>query len=141
MAALPSVSPRPATVLLGRRPGTGVLTVTAQRSLTGAVVITVRGDVDFLTGPLLRDALLAQLRHTGPPLVIDLTEVDFLGAAGLTALVTVRDTAVAAGIQVRLVTHTRVVLLPLTVTGLDRLFDIYPDLAGALPAPGDGQDG
>jgi hypothetical protein len=34
-----------------------------------------------------------------------------------------------------------VVLLPLTITGLDHVFDIYPELADALLGPGAGSDG
>jgi anti-sigma B factor antagonist len=124
-----------------RHPRAGFLTVMAEPNRFGAVVIAVRGDVDWITGPLIRDALLTQLRPTGPPLVIDLTDVDFLGAAGLTALETVREAAVAAGVRLCLVARTRVVLLPLTVTGLDRRFDIHPDLASVLSVPGDGPDG
>jgi anti-sigma B factor antagonist len=105
-------------------------------------VITVRGEVDLCTSALLlRNALLAQLRPTGPQLVIDLTDVRFLGAVGLTVLVTVWDAAVAAGTGLCAVARTRVVLLPLTITGLDRVFDIYPDLADVSPFPGDGPDG
>jgi anti-anti-sigma factor len=68
------------------------LTITAQPISSGAAVIAARGEVDWCTSPLLRGALLAQLRPTGPQLVIDFTDVRFFGAAGLTVLVTVRDT-------------------------------------------------
>ena len=121
---------RPATVLPGKGSGAALLTVTAKAIWSGAVVISVRGEVDRCTSPLLQDAVLAQLRPAGPSLVIDLTEVGFFGAAGLTVLVTVRQAAVAADVRLRVVARTRVVLLPLTITGLDRMFDIYPELAG-----------
>jgi hypothetical protein len=47
-------------------------------------------------------------------------------AAGLTALVTVKHAAVSAGSSLCLVARNRVVLLPLTITGLDSESDIYP---------------
>jgi anti-anti-sigma factor len=133
-----SDDPQHATTVLS---GVELLTTAAQPIPSGAVVITVRGEVDWCTSPLLRDALLAQLRPTGPQLVIDLTDVRFFGVAGLAVLVSVRDAAVAAGTSLCVVAPTRVVLLPLTITGLDRRFDIYPDLADVSPAPGDGSDG
>lgn len=80
-------------------------------------------------------------------LTVDLTGVGFLGATGLTALV--NGTAAAAGGDLCVVARTRVVLLPvllsvllsLTVTGLDRVFDISPGLANALLGAGAGSDG
>lgn len=135
-AVLRSVSsdrpPRAATVLPDLHPGTEFLNVTARPVPPGAVVLAVRGEVDLLTCPLLRDRLLAHLHGTAPQVIIDLTGVDFIGAAGLTVLVIVSETAAAAGIKVCLVAHTRPVLLPLTITGLEGVFDIYPDLAHAL---------
>ena len=123
------------------RSGAELLTATAHPVPSGAVVITMRGEVDRSTSPLLWDALLAQLRPARPQLVIDLTDVGFFGAAGLTVLAAVRDAAVAMGTRLSVVARTRVVLLPLTITGLDRVLDIYPDLADVTPSPGGGADG
>jgi anti-sigma B factor antagonist len=101
----------------------------------------VRGEVDLMTSPLLRDRLLAHLHDTAPQVIVDLTKVGFLGAAGLTALLTAREAAMAAGTKMFVVAHTRPVLLPLTITGLDGVFDIDPDLAQALLRSGCGPDG
>ncbi|TCO45927.1 STAS domain-containing protein [Actinocrispum wychmicini] len=119
-------------VLPGLRSGTELLTVTAQPILPGVVVVAVCGEVDLCTSPLLRDVLLAQLRPTCARLVIDLADVGFLGVAGLTVLVTVRQAALAAGIRLCVVALSRSVLRPLTITGLDRVFDIHADLAHAV---------
>lgn len=113
-------------------PGAEFLTVTAHPVPPGAVVITVRGEVDLLTSPLLRDALLTQLPGPGTRVIVDLTAVGFFGAAGLNVLATIRAAALAAGTGLCLVAHTRPVLLPLTITGMHTEFDIYPDLAHAL---------
>jgi anti-anti-sigma factor len=96
-----------------------------------AVVIAVRGEVDSCTSPLLRDRLLENVRPACPQLVVDLTEVSFFGAAGLTVLVTVREAAEAAGVRLCLVAGTRVVLRPLMITGLDETLDICPDITRA----------
>jgi anti-sigma B factor antagonist len=143
-AVLPSVStdhPPPTVALPDLHSGTQFLTVTTRPAPPNAVVIAVRGEVDLVSSPLLRDFLLGHMRHVTPQLVIDLTEVDFLGAAGLTVLVDVRETAVALGIRMFVVAHTRAVLLPLAITGLDGVFDIYPDLAHALLRLCSGPDG
>jgi anti-anti-sigma factor len=123
---------RAAAVQPDFQPGVEVPTVTVCPVLPGAVVLAVRGDVDSCTSPLLRDRLLEHLRPACPQLVVDLTEVGFFGAAGLTVLVTVRQAAEAAGIRLCLVAGRRAVLLPLTITGLDDVFDICPDIAHAL---------
>jgi anti-anti-sigma factor len=108
------------------------LTVAARRAPPAAVVLTVRGSVDLATSALLAACLIQQLRDSHRNVVVDLTRVTFFGAAGLTVLVTAREAAAAAGVRLSLVARTRVVLLPITITGLDREFDIRPDLAGAL---------
>lgn len=134
--------PQPAVVLVpDLLPCAEPLTVTADRVFPGVVLIRVRGEVDLVTSPLLLDALLAHLHGPGSQLIIDLTAVDFFGAAGLAVLDTVRQTTLAAGTGLRLVAHTRPVLLPLTITGMHTLFDIYPDLAHALPRLAGGPDG
>lgn len=132
---------RVTAVLPSLRPDVELLTVTARSIVSGAVVLAVRGEVDLITGPPLKTRLLAHVRQTGPPLVIDLTDVSLLGAAGLTVLVTVREAAMAAGVALCLVGRTRPVLLPLHVTGLDGVFDICPDIAHALLRLGCGPDG
>jgi len=129
------------TVLPDLLPATQLLTVTARPTPSGAVVVTARGEVDSCTGPLLQDVSLANLRPGDPPLVIDLTEVSFLGAAGLNILDILGKTAAAANVRLSLIAHSRVVLRPLTLTGLDREFDIHPVLVDALPLPGGGPSG
>lgn len=140
-AILQRVSPDRPARSAAPHPGVNAPTVTAHPIRPGVVVLAVRGEVDACTGHPLRDRLLEHLRPTGPQLVIDLTEVTFLGAAGLTVLVTVREAAVAAGIRLCVVARTRPVLLPLSITGLDALFDIHPDVAQALLRMGGGPDG
>ncbi|WP_156755208.1 STAS domain-containing protein [Actinokineospora pegani] len=113
-----------------------LLTVTAHPLPTGALVVTACGEVDLTSSPLLRDALLAHLRPGPPHLVVDLTGVRLLDAAGLAVLLVVRKAAAAAGTRLSVVGDARPVLLPLAVTGLDDVFELHTDLAGALLAPG-----
>jgi anti-anti-sigma factor len=118
-----------------------LLTITTHPAPPAAIVLTVRGEVDVLTSTQLNDYLLPHVRDTVPHVIVDLTEVSFFTAAGLTVLVTTRQAAVAAGITLRLVASTRPVLLPLRLTGLEDMFDISPDITHALLRAGCGPDG
>lgn len=122
----PTDRPSPAAVV---QPDAEVASVTACAAPPGVVVLAVRGEVDSCTSPLLRDRLLEHLRPTCRQLVVDLTEVRFFAAAGLTVLVAVREAAEAAGVGLSLVADTRVVLRPLMITALDGVFDVCPDIA------------
>ncbi|MEV5801855.1 STAS domain-containing protein [Streptomyces collinus] len=58
------------------------LTLTAGRHPDGTVRLTVAGEIDMSNAGLLAEALD---EHTGP-LVVDLTEVEYLDSAGLSVL-------------------------------------------------------
>ncbi|GAA2816482.1 STAS domain-containing protein [Crossiella cryophila] len=113
-----------------------LLDVTAYAARPGALVLSVRGEIDLYTSPLLRELLLAQLPRAARLVVINLTEVDFLGAAGLTVLLTVRTRAQAAGTHLRVVTGAPLVRWVLSAAGLLTVLDVRPDLAHALPPAG-----
>ena len=101
-----------------------------------AVVIAVEGEVDALTAPRLRAALGdAFERLDGRPLVVDLTNVRFLGSAGLRTLF---DTA-AEAVDHRgfdplrvVVDHTRPVIRPIEMVGLDNVLSLYESVDDAL---------
>jgi anti-sigma B factor antagonist len=103
-------------------------------SRQGLLVITVCGEVDMFTAPLLQARLHEQIRRSGPDLIVDLTAVGFLAAAGLTVLATAHNAAIAAGVAFRVVASTRPVLRPLQVTELAGVLACYPDLDRALAA-------
>lgn len=122
-------------------PATQLLTITTHSAPPTATVLAVHGEVDMLTSTQMEDRLLPLVRGTVPRVIVDLTGVGFFGVAGLTVLVNAREAAVVAGVTLSLVASTRPVLLPLTITGLDDLFDISPDLTDALVRAGCGPDG
>lgn len=110
-----------------------LLTITtATRS--GAVVITVVGEVDLMTAPRLGAAVSQALQQPGDgPVVIDLSQVSFLASAGLQALLEAHAQANRAGEPLRIVVdHQRPVILPIQVTGLDKVLRLYHSLDGAL---------
>lgn len=96
------------------------------------VVITVRGEVDLHTNPVLRRAIDSALTGHPRAVVLDLREVGFLSSSGLSALVDLRRAAGLRGIAVRLVGEGRAVLRPLTAVGLVDHFTRCPTVDAAL---------
>ncbi|WP_330276207.1 STAS domain-containing protein [Lentzea sp. NBC_00516] len=97
-------------------------------------MVAVLGEVDSRSGPVLHTRLREHIRLAGPDLIVDLTAVSFLGIAGLATLMAVWEATVTAEVEFIVVAHTRAVLRPLRLTGLDRKFDVIPSLA-ACHAP------
>jgi anti-sigma B factor antagonist len=95
----------------------------------GTVLLVVEGAVDGLTAPRLRTALAAAFdRLAGRALVLDLSEVTFLGSPGLRVLF---DCAVEAAhhrghqpLRV-VVDHARPVVRPIEIVGLDNVLALY----------------
>lgn len=112
------------------------ITLSTARPATGQVVIQVGGEVDMLTSPQLRLAVLDQFEpDSGVELVVlDLDGVTFLGTSGLAVLIEVREAAHTAGVELRLACTARRVLRPLTIAGLIPLFDIHDTVERALAA-------
>ena len=97
----------------------------------GARVLHVVGEVDTLTAPVLRTRLDEHLAEV-ELLVLDLTDVTFLGSAGLAVLVAAKDEADRVGHRLRLVPGSRIVVRALEATGLLTLFDLADTAADAL---------
>ena len=112
------------------------ITLSTTRPAPGQVVIAVGGEVDMLTSPQLRAAVLDQFAAGAAVdlVVLDLDGVTFLGTSGLAVLIEVREAAHAAGVELRLACTARRVLRPLTIAGLIPLFDIHDTIDRALAA-------
>jgi anti-sigma B factor antagonist len=88
------------------------------------VTVRAQGEIDMVTAPGLRNALLAAVNERPTTVVLDLTDVTFLDSSGLDALVTAQRTAAAMEVGIvlsSLPAHCRTVL---EITGLDRVFTI-----------------
>lgn len=103
---------------------------TTQR--TGGTVVTVGGEIDVYTAPLLRDALDQQITPVRSRLVVDLDAVDFLDSTGLGVLVgrlkLVRN---QSGTMPIVCTKERI-LKVFRITGLDKVFTIVDSVEAAL---------
>ncbi|MGW7535986.1 STAS domain-containing protein [Amycolatopsis sp. NPDC054798] len=113
------------------RASTPVLSITAKSHGTVSV-LAVGGDVDHTARTPLRDAMAAAFARHPRGLIVDLTAVHLFSAAGLSALVWLRQAAAEAQIEVVLVATQHSVLKPLAITRLDELFDIQPTLRQAV---------
>jgi anti-sigma B factor antagonist len=69
---------------------------------------------------------------TVPLVVLDLSQVTFLGSAGLAVLVAAKDDAERRGHRLRLVCGSRIVTRALEATGLLALFDVADGVPEAL---------
>lgn len=84
-------------------------------------VVTVRGEVDLGTAPLLRDAFAG----LGSQIVVDLREVGFIDSSGLAVLIA-QKTQMNGG-QLRIVADGPPVLRLFELSGLTDLLDPRPD--------------
>jgi anti-sigma B factor antagonist len=107
-----------------------LLTVTVEHE-DQSTVLVVTGELDMQTTPRLGDALGQALRDRPGLLVVDLSGVEFLGSAGLTALLDAHDSA-GQHTTLRLVASSRITLRPIQITGLDQRLAVYPSRADAL---------
>lgn len=100
-----------------------------------ALVVTVAGEIDQFTVDRLRAAIAAafdQLRE-GEILVVDLTDVTFLGSPGLQALVDVTEAAQQRHEPLRIVVDsTRPVIRPIQITELGKVLALFDTVEQAL---------
>ncbi|GAA3494760.1 STAS domain-containing protein [Streptomyces prasinosporus] len=107
------------------------LTITASHTPAGPALEVV-GDLDYTNARRLRHAAQETDLSPGRFLVVDLSELRFCDSSGITALIAVRNHAVAAGTEVVLVAVPANTRRLLHMTGLDQVFDIRDDVT-SLP--------
>ncbi|HEX6500188.1 MAG TPA: STAS domain-containing protein [Micromonosporaceae bacterium] len=108
------------------------LTVDVDESPSRLIVVHVAGEMDVATAPILRETV-TPLASTGRPVLLDLADLRFCDSTGLGALVSVYRAGLKAGGTVHLCGVGSQLAKTLSVTGLDRVFSIYPDVDAARP--------
>ncbi len=101
----------------------------------GAAILTVVGELDLATAPILQDAVDAVRSEATEALVVDLTGVDFLASAGMTVLVQSHQ-SVSEGVVFSVVATGAATARPLQLVGLDETFPIHASRQDALAATG-----
>jgi anti-sigma B factor antagonist len=97
-------------------------------------VMSVGGEIDVYTAPIVRERLDAAVRDGHVNLVVDLSQVRFLDSTGLGVLVGRLKLTRSRDGSLRLVATEEKVLKVFAITGLDKVFEIYPTLDEALAA-------
>jgi anti-sigma B factor antagonist len=101
----------------------------------GYTVISPQGEIDFATGPALKEAITDALVAGKTHLVVDLLAVEFIESTGLGALIGGRRRARALDGSLSLVCAENPVLKVFRVTGLDKVFEIYETVEDATAKP------
>lgn len=100
------------------------------------VVLAVSGELDLLTTQELEKQLSSALAPPNRVVVVDLSEVRFLGSAALSALLSSAESAGSNGIEFKLVAADRATLRPMEVTGISSNFTIFGSVDEALDEVG-----
>lgn len=107
------------------------------QSVPGVRVVYVAGELDLLTTPLLDQRMRGQIDVGGGHVVVDLSEVTFLGAAGLTSLSSALEAAARRDVQLHLTgADHRAVARPLQIVGLLETLDSHPTVEAFIEVIG-----
>jgi anti-sigma B factor antagonist len=97
----------------------------------GFTILSPQGEIDFATGPQLKDAITERLVAGDVNLIVDLLAVDFIESTGLGALISGRRRAHTLKGSLRLVCTEQQLLKIFRITGLDKVFAIYDSVEQA----------
>ena len=95
-------------------------------------MVSVPAELDLTIADGLRDALLGALNAGARGLVVDLTVTTFCDSAGITAITRAARRSAATEAVMRLAVTATPVLRVLDLVGIDKMIEIYPDVAAAL---------
>jgi len=98
-------------------------------------VVTLPAEIDVTNADTVQDELLAALNQSAALLIADMSTTDFCDSSGVSAIVRVFRQAVASGSALRLVVSTPAVQRVLSITGVDRLVDVFPSVVASLAGP------
>lgn len=94
------------------------------------------GEIDLHSAPQVRSNIDTRLAEGQTQIAIDLTGVEFIDSSGLAALISGQKKATEESGSLVLVSPTEPVKRALSVTGLDKVFDIYDSLDDLAPVAG-----
>ncbi len=97
-----------------------------------AYVISLSGEVDLYTAPEFKQQLLEVVGQGGKDVVVDLTETTFIDSTTLGVLVGGVKRLRPNGGQLSLVCSDRNITKIFEITGLDKVFPIYPTRTEAV---------
>ena len=95
-------------------------------------ILALRGRINAMSAADLKRRFHEIIASGKIKLVLEMSEVDFIDSSGLSALIAGLKYAREAGGSLRLAGLRDQAATVLRLTMLDRVFELYPDLAGAL---------
>lgn len=104
------------------------------------VIVSLPAEIDVANAEDVGEQLRAAFAPGVTVVIADLGSTVFCNTSGARQLVLAHKRAVASDRELRVVIPSAAVLRLLAILGLDRVLEIYPDLAAAL-APGLAPDG
>jgi len=111
------------------------LFITSVTERDGCAIAVLRGELDIVSAPALREEILALLRPESSRLIIDLSDVGYADASGIAVLVGSRRRADLLGGWLRLAAAGPEIAEVLAVTGLNRHLATFPSVKAAIIGP------
>jgi anti-sigma B factor antagonist len=99
---------------------------------SGRHVIALTGEVDLYTAPELKAQMLESIANGADEVVVDFTDTTFIDSTTLGVLVSGVKRLREKGGTLSIVCSDRNITKIFEITGLDRVFTIYPTRAEAL---------
>jgi anti-sigma B factor antagonist len=105
---------------------------TRQRLDDSCGLVVLKGEVDIYTAPRFKEDLLALIDEGATDILVDLTQVEFIDSTALGVLIGgVKRLHPLQG-HLLVIADSRPVLKILSITGLDKVFSVFPDREKAL---------
>lgn len=96
---------------------------------SGAVVVSVTGDIDLFTTPEFKQAVAEAMSRDADTVVVDLSRSTFMDSSSLGVLIGAHRKLARRGRPLTVVCDNEAILKVLRVTGLDGVFDVVGSLA------------
>ena len=102
-----------------------------------AAVLAVSGRIDANSAPTLEHTLLAAVNENTGPIIVDMSEVDYISSAGLNVALLAAKALAATSRQLVVAGVNNDVADVMRLTGVDKLIVISASLEAAVEAAGE----
>lgn len=102
------------------------------RTGNDAAIISLKGEVDIYSAPQFKEALVKGIDEGARRIIVDLTEVSFIDSTALGVLVSGAKRVRPQNGGLDIVCADENITRIFEITGLDRIFGIYPTQEEAL---------
>jgi anti-sigma B factor antagonist len=105
------------------------------KTVNGAAVVALTGDVDLQTSPAVRQKLLECLEKN-TRIVVDMSAVNYIDSSGVASLVEAFQVSRKKSAVFALASVSGAAMRVLSLARLDKVFTIHPTVEAALAAQG-----